>query len=198
MIASLHGILIEKHPDHAVIQAGPFGIEVFVTLNTYECLPEKGEECHLFTYLHVREDILSLYGFSDTEEKKLFLKLISLSGIGPRNAQSMLSGIKSDEFRRCILSGDIKSLIKIPGVGEKKARRIIIELKEKLSEEELAEMTGAAPAGPLDHRVEEALAGLETLGFRKSGVLKAVETFALENPEAETNTIIRYILKNKK
>jgi Holliday junction resolvasome RuvABC DNA-binding subunit len=86
------------------------GIEVFITLNTYESLPETGESCQLYTYLHVREDILSLYGFADPEEKNLFLKLISLNGIGPRNAQSMLSGIKADEFRRCILSGDIKSL----------------------------------------------------------------------------------------
>ncbi|BFN36539.1 Holliday junction branch migration protein RuvA [Fidelibacter multiformis] len=198
MISSLRGILTEKHPDTAVIQAGPVGIEVFITLNTYESLPETGESCQLYTYLHVREDILSLYGFADPEEKNLFLKLISLNGIGPRNAQSMLSGIKADEFRRCILSGDIKSLTKIPGVGEKKARRIIIELKEKLSEEELAEMTGSAPAGPMDRRVEEALAGLETLGFRKTDVLKAVERFALENPEAETDTIIRHILRNKK
>ncbi len=198
MIASLQGILTEKHPDTAVVQAGPFGIDVFITLNTYESLPDTGEECHLFNYLHVREDILHLYGFTDPDEKTLFLKLISLNGIGPRNAQMMLSGIKPDEFRRCILSGDIKSLTKIPGVGEKKARRIIIELKEKLSEEELARMTGASPTGPLDRRVEEALAGLETLGFRKSDVLKTVEQFALENPEAETDTIIRYILKNKK
>jgi len=198
MIASLKGILTEKHPDSVVIQSGAFGIDVFITLNTYESLPDVGEECYLYTYLHVREDILNLYGFYNTDEKNLFLKLISLNGIGPRNAQVILSGIKPDEFRRCIVSGDIKSLTKIPGVGEKKARRIIIELKEKLSEEELAEITGATLAHHLDKRLEEALAGLETLGFRKADVLKAVEKFFFENPEAETDTIIRHILRSNK
>ena len=198
MIASLKGILTEKHPDSVVIQSGAFGIDVFITLNTYESLPDAGEECCLYTYLHVREDILNLYGFYNTDEKNLFLKLISLNGIGPRNAQIILSGIKPDEFRRCIISGDIKSLTKIPGVGEKKARRIIIELKEKLSEEELAEMTGSVPAHPLDKRLEEALSGLETLGFRRTDVLKASEKFILENPDAETDAIIRHILRNNK
>lgn len=198
MIASVKGILTEKHPDSAVILTGSFGIEVFITLNTYELLPDVGNECCLLTYLHVREDILNLYGFHNTDEKNLFIKLISLNGIGPRNAQVILSGIKPDEFRRCIVSGDIKSLTKIPGVGEKKARRIIIELKEKLSEEELAEITGVVPAHTLDKRLEEALAGLETLGFRKTDVLKAAEKFFLENPETETDAIIRHILRSNK
>jgi len=198
MISSVKGILTEKHPDSVVIQTGAFGIEVFITLNTYESLPETGNECRLYTYLHVREDILSLYGFYKTDEKNLFLKLISLNGIGPRNAQVILSGIKPDEFRRCIVTGDIKSLTKIPGVGEKKARRIIIELKEKLSEEELAEITGSVPAHHLDKRLEEALSGLETLGFRKADVLKAAEKFFIENPDAETDVIIRHILRNNK
>jgi Holliday junction DNA helicase RuvA len=198
MISGLKGILSEKHPDAVIIRTGSFDIEVFITLNTYESLPNVGEECRLFTYLHVREDILNLYGFHHTDEKNLFIKLISLNGIGPRNAQVILSGIKPDEFRRCIVSGDIKSLIKIPGVGEKKARRIIIELKEKLSEEELAEMTGSFPGHALDKRMEEALAGLETLGFRKADVLKSAEKYLLENPEAETDAIIRFILRSNK
>ncbi|MDD3807432.1 MAG: Holliday junction branch migration protein RuvA [Candidatus Marinimicrobia bacterium] len=198
MIATLQGILQEKHPDVVILKIGSFGIQVFITLNTYESLPDVGETCRLFTYLHVREDNLSLYGFADIEEKKLFLKLISLSGIGPRNAQNMLSGIKPDEFRRCILAGDIKSLTKIPAVGEKRARRIILELKEKLSEEELAKMTGTGVSKTKDPRVDEAIAGLETLGFRKGDILEAVKNFATKNPEAPINSIIRYILQNKK
>lgn len=201
MIYQISGRLIHKSAGLAVLENGGVGFELFISLNSYDLLPAIGESVRLFTYLHVREDILNLYGFHDIEEKKLFLTLTSLSGIGPKNAMTMLSSISVKEFRNTILQGDYQRLTAIQGIGPKTAKRIIVELKDKLSEEELNKLTGNLSSGSaspvLSQTGKDAVTALEALGFRKADVLSVVEAMVKGQPEISTEDIIRTILKNR-
>lgn len=202
MIYQISGRLIHKSAGLAVLENGGVGFELNVSLNTYDSLPEIGESARLYTYLHVREDILSLYGFNDIEEKKLFLTLTSLSGIGPKNAMTMLSSITVKEFRNTILQGDYQRLTAIQGIGPKTAKRIIVELKDKLSEEELNSLTGKISTGSstgssLNQNGKDAVTALEALGFRKADVMPVVEAMVKGKPDIGTEEMIRTILKNR-
>ena len=130
MIYQLSGSLISRHKDFVVIKVGGFGIKVASTANTINAL-KLNKEIQLYTYLHVREDALDLYGFYSTIERDIFLLLIGISGIGPKLGVTILSGILPDELKEKVITGDIGALTSIPGVGAKTAKRIIIELKDK-------------------------------------------------------------------
>lgn len=145
MIAQLRGLLLEKHPNQAVIEAGGVGYEVAIPVSTYTALPEVGREARLRIYTHVREDTLALYGFATSDEKMLFERLIGVSGIGPKLAITVLSGLAAGDLIAAIRAGDAARLVRIPGVGKKTAERILLELKEKLPE--TAAEAAAAPAG---------------------------------------------------
>lgn len=132
MIAHLRGILLEKHPNQAVIEAGGVGYDVAIPVSTYAALPEPGTEVRLKIHTHLREDSLSLYGFASEEEKLLFERLITVSGIGPRLAITVLSGLPIPELFAAIRGGAVDRLVRIPGVGKKTAERIVLELREKL------------------------------------------------------------------
>jgi Holliday junction DNA helicase RuvA len=132
MIAHLRGILLEKHPNQAIVEAGGVGYDVAIPVSTYSALPEPGAEVKLKIHTHLREDSLSLYGFASEEEKILFERLITVSGIGPRLAITVLSGLPIAELYAAIRAGAVERLVRIPGVGKKTAERIVLELREKL------------------------------------------------------------------
>ena len=132
MIYQVKGKLISKDIDFVVLEVGGIGLKISSTLNTIKAINSEGEAL-LYTYLHVREDALNLYGFYSLLEKEVFLLLIGISGIGPKLANTILSGILPDELKDKIISGDINALTSVPGVGSKTAKRIIIELKDKFT-----------------------------------------------------------------
>src|ERR1700719_3733928 len=132
MFAHLRGILLEKHPNQAIVEAGGVGYDVTIAVPTFTKLPDVGAEVRLRIHTHVREDALSLYGFPSQEEKTLFEKLISVSGIGPTLAVKILSGLAAPDLIAHIRRGEIEKLVRIPGVGKKTAERMILELRDKL------------------------------------------------------------------
>jgi len=171
LIASLHGILTTKSPTEVLIEVDGVGYAVHIPLSTFEKLSDVGSRVHLFTYLHVREDALVLYGFATEFERMLFKLLLSVNGIGPKIAQGILSGIAPDQLHHYITSGNVSALTSIPGVGRKTAERMIVELREKIAK--------IVPAAPLEQNKHEeiraeALLALTTLGYQRSAAEKAL------------------------
>jgi len=132
MIARLSGTLIEKHPNQAIVDVGGVGYEVTIPISTYSSLPDAGAAVRLRIHTHVREDALALYGFLTEDEKALFEKLISVSGIGPTLGVKVLSGLAAADLIQAIRKGEVERLVRIPGVGKKTAERIVLELRDKL------------------------------------------------------------------
>ena len=131
LIDSISGIVFIKQPTQLVVDIGGIRFQVNISISCYESLPEEGKQIEILTFLHVKDDILDLYGFKDISERSLFKYLNIISGIGPRSAMNILSGTNPEEFKNQIIAGDVKSLTVIPGIGAKTAKRIIVELKEK-------------------------------------------------------------------
>jgi Holliday junction DNA helicase RuvA len=132
MIAHLRGVLIEKLPNQAVVDVGGVGYDLTIPVSTYLQLPDKGGETALNVYTHVREDALALFGFATKEERNVFERLITVSGIGPKLAVTILSGLATPDLVAAVRAGDVTRLTRIPGVGKKTAERMVLELKEKL------------------------------------------------------------------
>jgi len=162
MIYSLRGNLIEKQNNWFVVEMGGMAFQIKSSLNVVKSLPQIGQIVNVFTYLHVREDALELYGFLDKEELNLFEKLISISGIGPKSAMGILGVEKADKLRAAIIEGRSELLTKASGVGKKTADRIILELRNKLEQEGTGKIVGVMEA---DHDIVEALSNL---GYTKS------------------------------
>ena len=161
MIALLRGVLLEKHPNQAIVEAGGVGYDVTIPVSTYSHLPDAGAEVRLRIHTHVREDALALYGFLSQDEKALFEKLISVSGIGPKLAVTVLSGLAAADLMLAIRRGEMDRLVRIPGVGKKTAERIILELRDKLPAPAGEEAAAPAPAlAPVDQDVLSALLNL--------------------------------------
>ena len=175
MIAHLRGKLIEKHPGQAVVEAAGVGYDVVVSVPTFAELPAAGAEVALHIHTHVREDALALYGFLRKEEKQLFEKLISVSGVGPKLAMTILSGLPSaGEIVSAIRGNDLARMTKIPGVGKKTAERLVLELKDKLDTFGVAPAKAAA-ASPLE---EDVLSALVNLGYQRPHAERAVAAAA--------------------
>lgn len=176
MIEQIRGVLLNKIPTFCVVNCQGIGLGLFISLNTYRNLGEKSEEIELLTYLHVREDALQLYGFAVEEERDLFRKLINVSGIGPRLAMTMLSGLPVDDFKRAVASEDIDLLTKVPGVGKKTAQRVVLELKEKIEVTGEVILAELRTLGPTEReKIEEALRALVTLGYKQYQAKVALE-----------------------
>ncbi|MGE5489002.1 MAG: Holliday junction branch migration protein RuvA [bacterium] len=175
MIAHLRGTLLEKHPNQAVVEAGGVGYDVAIPVSTFSALPEPGAEVRLRVYTHVREDAIALFGFSTADEKAIFEKLISVSGIGPKLALTVLSGLSVQDLSSAIRGGAADRLVRIPGVGKKTAERIILELKDKLPAGPEAS-AAAAPAGKdaLSPLEEDVLSALVNLGCNTAAAEAAV------------------------
>ena len=170
MIALLRGVLLEKHPNQAVVEAGGVGYDVTIPVSTYTHLPETGAEVRLRIHTHVREDALALYGFLTQDEKALFEKLIGVSGIGPTLAVKVLSGVTAVDLVNAIRRSEMERLVRIPGVGKKTAERMVVELRDKLPA-----VTGEEPATP----AAEALSPVE------QDVLSALLNLGCARPQAE-------------
>ena len=178
MISSIRGTLIHKSPSEIVIDVGGIGYRAFIPFTTFERLPEIGEEIFLYTYLHVREEALQLYGFLEERDKELFKLLIGVTGIGPRLAQTVMSGLPYDELSIALKKGDAYRLNKIPGVGKKTADRLILELRDKLP---VIESIGEAIERTESERVRaEALLALTTLGYSRIAAGQAIDATIAE------------------
>lgn len=164
MIGSLRGKLLVKRSPDVVIEANGVGYQVSVPMGTLTELPEEGREAFLHIHTHVREDALQLYGFSTEEEKRMFLGLLNVSGIGPKVALSVVSALSTEDFLRALETEDIAALSRVPGVGKKTAQRMVLELRGKLT-----------PVGVRDKAFEDTLSALLNLGYRRSDAAQSVE-----------------------
>ena len=177
MIALLRGALLEKHPNQAIVETGGVGYDITIPVSTYTHLPEAGFEVKLRIYTHVREDALALFGFLTQDERALFEKLIGVSGIGPKLAITILSGLAAPDLIHSIRCGEVERLVKIPGIGKKTAERMVLELRDKLPA-----MTGKEPQAAALSRIEQdVLSALLNLGCARpqaEAALKKVKTGA--------------------
>ena len=176
MIARIQGRLHFKSPEHLIIDLNGLGYQIQVPLSTFYELPDAGSTVALHIHTHVREDALQLYGFQSREEKQLFVQLIGISGIGPRLAVNILSGITPADFAETIYRGDLARLVSIPGVGRKTAERMMVEMRDKLPAlalgQEVAEPMEVAAS---DAIVEDALSALANLGYKKGVAQRAIK-----------------------
>jgi len=189
MIAHLRGRLIAKHPNQAIVETAGVGYDVTISVPTYSDLPGLGAEVTLHIHTHVREDVIALYGFLRPSEKQLFEKLISVSGIGPKLAITVLSGIPSEEMVRAIRGNDLGRLTRVPGIGRKTAERLVLELRDKLQD------FGAAPAVAAASPVEEdVLSALTNLGYQRAAAEKALAQVAKNGQRDSFDVLFREAL----
>jgi holliday junction DNA helicase RuvA len=176
MITYLNGILVEKQPTRAVLDVGGVGYELFIPLSSYDRLPAANAACKILTYDHVREDLHQLYGFMTAAERDMFLLLLDISGIGPKMAMTVLSGLSVREIRAAVVGGDIKRLSSISGIGKKTAERIIVELKHKITEAEALEaVAGAKDKSPQDMVLRDAILALIALGYKQAEAKQKID-----------------------
>jgi Holliday junction DNA helicase RuvA len=179
MIAHLRGKLLEKHPNQAVVETGGVGYDVTISIPTFSELTSIGTEVALHIHTHVREDQLALYGFGRPEEKQLFEKLITVSGIGPKLGITILSGMPADDMVRAIRGNDIARLTKIPGIGKKTAERMVLELRDKLPPQG-ADQVREVPS--LSATQEDVLSALVNLGYQRAAAEKALSSVEKNGP----------------
>jgi holliday junction DNA helicase RuvA len=196
MIATLRGTLIEKHPNQAIVEAGGVGYDVLIPVSTFSALPATGAEVKLRIYTHVREDAFSLFGFLTAEEKFIFEKLISVSGIGPSLGIKVLSGMPVSGLIPAIRNGQVEQLVRIPGVGKKTAERIVLELKDKLDSVGVAAAAGAAdkPAAALSAVDQDVLSALLNLGCNRAAAEAAVRAAKSDGKSVEFESLFRRAL----
>jgi Holliday junction DNA helicase RuvA len=195
MIAFLRGRVLEKQPSRVIVDVAGVGYDVSVPLSTFYTAGDPGVEIALRIHTHVREDQLSLYGFATVLELTVFERLIGISGIGPRLALSVLSGMEPRELTTAIERGDLARLTRIPGVGKKTAERIVVELRDRLPKA-LAGMGGPAAAPPLgDVRRDELASALGNLGYDRRVVDKALDVVLADQPDASFEQQLRAALK---
>jgi len=192
MIDQISGKIISINDNYVVLAVGGLGIKVNISANFASKLVNE-DLITLVTYLNVREDALDLYGFKNDSERNLFLMLIAISGIGPKLAVSILSGVELEELKSNILSGDIKSLTSIPGVGAKTAKRIIIELKDKLSKTTTTELGFEENFGSKISK--DVLSALVGLGYSESMATKVIKRINPANPDKSIESLIKEALK---
>ena len=198
MISYVKGALADKSGDRIVVEAGPVGLGIYVPLSVLEALPPLGEEVKIYTYLQVREDDLSLYGFLNRQDLDMFKRLIGVNGIGPKGALGILSALSPDDLRLAILTGDAKAISRAPGVGAKTAQRIILDLKDKVSADEILVSAAGAEDGtsvpPMQEAGREAATALVALGYTNLEASKAVKKVQItEDMDAEA--VLRESLK---
>ena len=196
MIAFLKGKLIQKDPNHVVIEVNGVGYHVHISLQTYTEIKDQ-ENVLLYTHLSIREDAHVLFGFSNEAERKLFQQLISVNGVGPNTAIVMLSYMSSSEIKNAIVSEDAVALQKIKGIGGKTALRVIIELKDKLKKESWEDTNPTLSVGPHNTVRREALSALLTLGLPKATAEKSVDTVLKKSGNTITlEDLVKQALKN--
>ncbi len=194
MIARLTGKLAVKNPDEVILDVHGVGYQIFIPLSTFYELPERGEILTLQIYSAVRENALELYGFLTMKEKELFKLLLSVSKVGPKLSQNILSGISTEDLSTAIVTGDILKLNSIPGIGKKTAERMILELKDKVPKAQAAEQEAVTVPGEL---LDDALSALLHLGYKRTSAERAVKRAINEaGRDGPLEEIIRLSLKH--
>ncbi|MEK6689856.1 MAG: Holliday junction branch migration protein RuvA [Nitrospirota bacterium] len=177
MIASIEGNLTFKSPNYLIIDVGGIGYQIFVPLSSFYFLPNIGDSIRLNIYTHLKEDAIQLYGFFSKEEKEIFISLIGVTGIGPKLAINILSGISPSDLVKAISEGNLVTLNAIPGIGRKTAERLILELKEKIGSLRGPEVS----AEGIDNNYEDALSALVNLGYKRSLAEMALKQFRTDS-----------------
>jgi len=198
MIAFLHGKLAEKTPTVAVVDVQGVGYEVFISLSTYDRLPANGEPCRLLIHHYIREEAQLLFGFAQAEEKAMFERLITISGVGPKTALSILSGLTVAELSVAIADNDVKRVSTIRGIGKKTAERLIVELRDKVNPLEAMAARTAGGGDPKTAMLRDAILALTQLGFPQEQARKMAQA-ALEADASirDAETLLRKSLSSK-
>ena len=196
MISYLKGILIEKTPTRVIVEVGGIGLEAAISLSSYNSLGTEGDTVKLMTYLHVREDALQLFGFTSAEERELFLHLISVTGIGPKLAQGILSGTSPNEFKNMIITGDIDAISTMRGVGKKTAQRLVVDLREKFGEKSAQVPDIGSKIGNVERSTyDETLLALMSLGYTRMAAQNILEKTLVASTTANKQTSVEELLK---
>ena len=195
MIDNIKGILYKKDIMSAVITINGIGYKVIMSINSLEKLPHLNKEVQLLAYLHVREDVLDLYGFINEDERNIFNLLLSINGIGPKLAITILSGIKPNELQSCIIEADVPRLTKIPGVGSKTAKRMILELKEKFESSDKTKLKFIDSEGSYQ-LMDDVVSSLVALGYKTENAKKICKELQKKGElNGELETIIKKALR---
>lgn len=201
MIAYLAGKLLEKQATSVIVDVGGVGYEVIIPLSTFYELGEVGDDIQLRIYMHVREDAMQLFGFKTEREKQLYLKLISVQGIGAKSGVTMLSGMSADEIIVAIRTDNLARLTAIPGVGKKTAERLVIELRDKLNDLSSGEvqqsmaLTGGQQNAPADVVYDDAISALVNLGYQRNAAEKALKQAVQQGTEMSVQKLLRKSLQ---
>ncbi len=189
MIGYLSGKIKSKKPTQVLLDVNGVGYLVNISLSTYDRLPEDGEQASLYTFLSVREDSLTLFGFFTEAEKRMFELLISVNGIGPKLAQGILSGIQIDELKVALKEGNLSRIIAVPGIGRKTAERLLVDLRDKVDMITTEKETG------LPYKMkDDAIAALTTLGYNAKAAEKVIRDVLISNPAIQLEDLIRQAL----
>ncbi|MDG2287536.1 MAG: Holliday junction branch migration protein RuvA [Candidatus Marinimicrobia bacterium] len=193
MIDSITGIIQRKEPTNLFIDMNGLVFNISICLRDYEQLPRLNQEITILTYLNVREDLMELYGFLEYERRRLFIQLIGVSGIGPRTAINLLSNISVASFKDNIIAEDVKSLSLIPGIGPKTAKRIILDIREKITKDKAT--TDNLDTSNINFTYDDIYTALSSLGYRKNQIDKAIKQLTKENSlKGNIEDVIKSIL----
>ena len=192
MITHIRGKLIEKNPTYAVIEASGVGYWLNISLNTFSLLPDN-ESAFLYTHLAIKEDSHTLYGFISKIEREIFRLLISVSGVGPSIARTMLSSMTTDEIQQAIASGNVGVIQSVKGIGAKTAQRLLVDLKDKISKTYIVDEVSVTQNNTSKN---EALSALEVLGFAKKQAEKVIDKILIEDQTMSVEVLIKKALKN--
>lgn len=196
MIAYIDGKLALKDPTYVIIDVNGIGYQIKISLSTYSTLPE-GERCRLHTYLHIKEDAHTLFGFTTVAEKEAFLHLISISGVGPNTGLMILSSLSVEEIQQAIVREDVRTIQNVKGIGAKTAQRIILELKDKIKKEVMLSDSVHATGSAHNTVRAEALSALVTLGFAKNIAEKTLDAIIKrEGGNLSVEALIKFALKS--
>ena len=194
MIERIKGIILKKHSNFVVLDVNGIGLKINMSINSLESIPAIGKETQIYTFLNVREDLLDLYGFVNIIERETFLLLVSINGIGPKLALTILSGARPDDLKNSIVAGDVSSLTKVPGVGAKTAKRIIVELKEKFISID-PDKLGIAEQKRFSSKFQDVLNALVALGYKENHARKVCFELEKDNlMKGQLETIIKLAL----
>lgn len=200
MISYLQGIVAEVTENRVILDVNNIGFQIFISGRDVQAMPGRGEQVRIHTYLSVREDAMQLFGFLSPDDLEMYRLLLGVSGVGPKAALGVLTALTADELRFAVLSDDAKTIAKAPGIGAKTAKKLILELKDKLSLEDAFEKklagseSAAVPAGAAEDARAEAVQALTALGYSASDALRAVRGVQAAE-DADTETILKLALK---
>lgn len=200
MIGRLRGILIEKQAPYLLLDVNGVGYEIQAPMTTFYRLPALGQEIILYTHLSITENLHQLFGFFEQRDRSLFRTLIKVNGVGPKLAIGILSGMESDDIARCVKENNVKALTKVPGIGQKTAERLVVELKDRLKNWDVPagenqSQTMFNDSHSVNDAYSEAESALISLGYKPNEAAKMIAAAAKQKPEAKSEELIRLALK---